>query len=142
MARDLRDRVKRAFPYLDGANGFTLVEDQYYPDHFGNEVVVLESSDLRLRFTKDRCDVSVEIGSWAETEQWYPLSDVVDIIVRRVGGGEQNGPYDFNFLGSWLGTHLHRVRDSFSGSQYKAMKESLGQLAQARVKDLFGRNSE
>jgi hypothetical protein len=142
MGRDLSERVKRAFPYLSGPNGFTVMEDQYYPDHFGNEVVVVESSNLRLRFTKDRGNVGAEIGSWAETEQWYPLSDVVDIVMRDSGGDEGKGPYDFDSLGSWLGRHLPRVLESLSGAQYKAMKESLERLAQARVKKLFERNIE
>jgi hypothetical protein len=76
---DLLQDVAPHFAPLLSKHGFTIVDEHYDREHFGNVLVVADSKDLRLRFTKDRGQRFVEIAA-AGTVSWIDLPDVLRTV--------------------------------------------------------------
>jgi hypothetical protein len=76
---DLLQDVAPHFAPLLSKHRFTIVDERYDRTHFGNILVVADSNDFRLRFTRDRGQILVEIAS-AGAANWTDLSDLLRAV--------------------------------------------------------------
>jgi hypothetical protein len=72
--------VYLVFDPLANKYGFKIVEETYYEKHFGDCIVDLESDKFRIRVTKDRSQIFIYIASLTESDKWYDLGIVLEII--------------------------------------------------------------
>lgn len=79
----LKQEVTEQLPWLFQDFGFQVVEDDFDPKSFGNSFVTLESSGLRVRFVRDRGQVSAEIASRSDPGMWWNCEHVCELIVGR-----------------------------------------------------------
>lgn len=59
-----------------GVNNAKLVHESYSPQNFGNAEAVYKLGNLHLRFTRDRGDDTVSIGSSSRPQHFYNIEDV------------------------------------------------------------------
>lgn len=61
--------------------GLLSVESSKYDDQaFGNAVVVLAGTNLRVRLLRDRGDVFAEAASALDPDNWYPLQRAIRAV--------------------------------------------------------------
>ena len=70
----LKPVLEERLPWLFDEFGFRVVSNEYYPEAFGNSVVMLQSGALRLRFTADRRQIFASLAPLPEPECWCGLA--------------------------------------------------------------------
>jgi hypothetical protein len=63
-------QVRERFSYLMDDFGFSVIHEEYYPQSFGNALVVLESKDCRIRVLLEKEQVLVDVGPLSAPEEW------------------------------------------------------------------------
>jgi len=84
------DQVKERFCYLVQDYGFSVIHEEYYPESYGNAIVVLQSKDCRVRVLLEREQVLVEVGPlWAPedwsshaSDLWFDLTDITAFLTQ------------------------------------------------------------
>jgi len=76
----LKHELTEQLPWLFQEFGLRIVEDDFDPKSFGNSLVVLESPCLRVRFIRDRGQVSAEVASCSDPGIWWNLEHVCELI--------------------------------------------------------------
>jgi hypothetical protein len=66
--------------------GFVAVYSDYSRKYFGNSWVIFKSSELRLRFTRDRSQVLVGVAHPADPDAWWDLWHVLDFLTGKPAG--------------------------------------------------------
>jgi hypothetical protein len=78
--------IKQHFGFL--FMGETKILHSDFPDHFDNFVVILEKPEFRIRFTRDRTSITMQIGTH-ETELgwsmdgWYELTGIIMYLTHN-----------------------------------------------------------
>lgn len=70
MSMTLSDEVRLNFASLVSEYGAKVVKEKVYPELFGNSLVILESSNMRFRFSSDRGETGVQIAPISSPENW------------------------------------------------------------------------
>ncbi len=80
------DHIKRYFGFLFEEESKIL--DSEFPDHFNNFVIIFERTEFRIRFTRDRLTIRMEIGThqavlgWS-SDGWYDLISIVMYLTQK-----------------------------------------------------------
>ena len=87
------DQVKQHFRFLIDDYQFSVIEERYYPDAFGDCLVLMQSRDCRVRVGLDRSVVFISVGSLAAADldspsSWFDLM----IVTAFVTQGSQQEP--------------------------------------------------
>jgi hypothetical protein len=74
------EHIKLPFRFLLN-KGFKVLHSEF-PNSFDNFIVVLETIDLRVRFTRDRGTIGIQVGShesgiYLAEDQWYGLIAII-----------------------------------------------------------------
>ena len=122
-------------PFLQD-RGFHKTDELYDPRNFGNELLVFESTGLRIRFVRDRGEVFVDVGPVFE-EKWYFLDDVLELLEGRAKL-PVTAPADLDDLSKRFEADFSQIESLFIGSNYADTKNKLESLRQIRAKEMFG----
>jgi len=68
-----------ARPLLASGN-FRITSERSDPKAFGNALIILDSSRLRLRFIVDRAESFAAVASPSRPEEWYDLKSVLKAL--------------------------------------------------------------
>src|SRR6266404_6870281 len=79
MQADLE--IVNQFSFLETERDFRCVRRTYDRAHFGNAIVEYESSNLRLRVTKDRSQFFCDFAAAKGSVEWFDQ----DIVFRDLG---------------------------------------------------------
>jgi len=135
MSSSFSNIVRTAFGKLISSYGFKIVEDQHDSSNFGNAVVVLDSSDFRIRLVKDRDQIFGEVASYSEPETWYGIDRLYEVINLKPIP-KQSGSIDD--IVAAIEKDLVRIEHSLHPMRFSATKkelERIGELAkQAMLK--------
>jgi hypothetical protein len=85
MTGPLVHELKVDYPWLFEM-GFAAVYADYSWRHFGNSEVILKSSELRLRFIRDRSQVFVGVAHPADPDAWWDLWHILDFLSGKPAG--------------------------------------------------------
>jgi hypothetical protein len=79
--------VKTGFQYLISDYGFSVTDERYDPQSFGNSLVEFRSKETAIRLVLDRGQVLVDLGpiSW-DPNSWCSLSSMMEVLAPE--GGE------------------------------------------------------
>lgn len=80
LSTPLSELVTEKLPWLFREFGFRVVSSGFEPAHFGDSHVILQSDTLRLRFTRDRGQVLIDVGVTSEPEHWWGLIALCEVI--------------------------------------------------------------
>src|SRR5579864_1517187 len=104
MGAWLMDQVLSSFGELLRNHGFVQTSELSDAKHFGNEMIVFESDELRLQFIKDRDEVSADVAPARECNEWFQLprllesfSDPVVVPFRVMSFREQASGLESNY---------------------------------------------
>jgi len=80
------ERVKTSFQYLVDDYGFSIANERYDPQSFGNSLVEFRSETTAIRLILDRSQVLVDLGpiSW-NPNSWFSLSSVMEFLAPEAG---------------------------------------------------------
>lgn len=131
--------IHRCFRYLFDAYGFTVTEEIQF-ESFGNWVVVLESTDCRIRLFQDRGELSLAVGpkwfppGW-QSGPWFDLP----VVIEYLTGGKSRWEYrggttreQLEYLGDTLRVHWEEIRRLFQGPNFQQKQHELRMVAQQR----------
>ncbi len=76
----LKQEVSAELPWLFQELGLQITESGFNPKSFGDSFVILASPALRVRFVRDRGQVSAEVASLSDPRTWWNLEHVCEII--------------------------------------------------------------
>lgn len=123
------------FPYLFKSPGYRIV-DSDVSESFGNALLILESGDLRLRFTRDKSQLLFEfqpIGG--PRSEWFSQGLLKGLLTGDRGGSEVLTPGWAEFLRDGLPTIESRLGDpDLRGETLDGLRHQ----ARIRAKELFG----
>ncbi len=75
------EQVKERFRYLIDDHGFSVVDERYDPEAFGNSLVDFQSSNTVIRVLLDRGQVLIDIGPCPRSpDYWFGLASVVEFL--------------------------------------------------------------
>ncbi len=139
--------IQKHWPYLFQQYGFSVIHQEYYPEHSGNALVVLQSRDERLRFIYERGQVFVDAGpltapeNWSSTtpHQWFDLVTLTAFLSNgqdhwQYGTGEVDA--QLQKLSAKFKPYADRIFDLFRPANFARTQTELAayadRLAQAR----------
>jgi len=75
------EQVKKQFWYLIEDYGFSVVDERYNPEAFGNSLVDFQSNSIVMRVLLDRGEVTVDFRPrTGPSNSWYDLGSVVEFL--------------------------------------------------------------
>ncbi len=132
----LKQEVAEHLPWLLEDYGLKIVEEAFDPLSFGNSLVVFESNDMRVRFIRERGQVTVEVASCSDPNTWWDLDHVCEII----SGHSTSSGSDLPVVASVL-RRTYETLVEYLGPNYVQTKRDLEQRAKKRQQDMMKRLS-
>ena len=104
------EEVRRQFDYLVKDYGFSVKQEFYAPEAFGNAVVELRSSEVGVRVLLDRGQVLVDIGPLSlPPESWFGLPSIVQFIASQAIDSEYIFPESWEDYDVMVSHQIERV---------------------------------
>jgi hypothetical protein len=116
--------------------GWLRFVDSRVDESFGGDAyVVLESTTLRLRFTRDRGQLLLSFQAIeGRASEWFSPGLLRSLLMGDRGGSEVLNEE----WAAFLGTSLDELERRLNGPQREATLQGLHQAAKSRAKELFG----
>jgi len=127
------DVVKSVFLSNARDLGFAIVGQQQ-SDRFGDALVILQSGDVRLRIVRDRLQLFADLGSAAETDNWFDSTIVMQALgltTKPVFGG-RDAQVVLPSIAAFLRAMWPELVAMFDRRNFAKSKEQLGKLEDAR----------
>jgi hypothetical protein len=131
--------IAALFSFLEEEHGFRRVRQMYAAAHFGNAIVEYESSNLRVRVTKDRSQFLCYFAT-PRAPEWFDQ----EVVFRELG---EDSAIDTLIAQSWsaaadvaksIRARLDRITELFSEARYPQSAARLAERQHERVRRLFG----
>lgn len=136
---DFERDVSEHFAFLSVTPPPRILDSRYDAEAFGNAVVVLAGDGLRVRVTRDRGQLLVDLSP-ADRYDW-----VDDQIVLQFVGGEAEAASitdgELRSLGpsaAAIRRHLSQIRAAFQPSEWPRTRAELTELQRQRARRHFG----
>jgi hypothetical protein len=114
---------------------FRFVDSRVDESFGGDAYVVLESTTLRLRFTRDRGQLLLSFQPIeGRASEWFSPGVLRSLLVGDRGGSEVLNEE----WAAFLVTSLDELERRLNGPQREATLQGLGLAAKSRAKELFG----
>jgi len=120
--------------FLYETNRFKFVDSLVAEESFGNALLVLSSSILKLRFVRDRSQLFLDFQSVQQKGEmhWHSIHTVRQLITgEKQRSAELNEDY-----AAFLREHLDEIERRFSKDRLKETLVALGELERIRAKEL------
>ncbi|GEK22875.1 hypothetical protein [Cellulomonas xylanilytica] len=121
--------------YLWATARYRITDSQVTRSNGGDAFLVMESTDLRLRFVQDRMQLSLELQSTLDAaHEWYSID-----LVRRLflGEPESSSLLDASYA-RFVGEHLDELDERFGPQRWLTTQGELQQIRAQRSKELWG----
>jgi hypothetical protein len=132
----LKQQVSEEIPWLFRELGLQITDNDFNPKSFGDSFVILESPALRVRFVRDRGQVSVEVASLADPRTWWHLEHVCEVI----SGQTAESGFELSAAADLLRRNFKALTD-YLGSKYNDTKQELERRAEIRKRAFLKRFS-
>ncbi len=126
MGNPFLRRVQSAFGSLITHYGFRVVADSYNADNFGNAMVILEASNIRVRVLTDRGDVFVDVAGRLSPNDWHMLQRALQAITGRKDPSE--GPLHLEEAAKLLDQNMALLDEGFTSECFANTKRRLDKL--------------
>jgi hypothetical protein len=113
--------------------GFAIVGQQQ-SDSFGDALVILQSGDVRLRIVRDRLQLFADLGSAAETDNWFDSTFVMQALgltTKPVFGGT-DAHVVLPSMAAFLRAMWPELVTMFDRRNFATSKKQLGKLEDVR----------
>jgi hypothetical protein len=112
--------------------GFQVQEDVSDLDHFGDSIIVLTSSHLRIRIVRDMGQVFADIASLLQPDVWWQLGDVLSVAIGDLVHCLPTPPELANVAKAILANHK-AIEYAFSDNRYEVTRRGLETIIADRV---------
>ena len=128
-----------AFMFLAPPDGPSVVRSDHEPDHFGNAVAELLSPSLRVRVTRDRGQIFVDLapafnGEWFDVDTVLCLVHADDEAQALIRGGQDS----VGQVAAAIHRYFSEIVAAFGHENYDSSARRMTQLMQQRSKRRFG----
>ncbi len=123
------DDVTRAFRRLV-QSGATM-ESRLTGPYFDDASIVLSTAAFRLRATRDRGLVAIELAGRDRPEEWYPLEWVIAAVMKMAPASP--GSVGLEEGASLVQVHSQAISERMTGSQAGETVELFNQFAEERL---------
>lgn len=132
----LKQEVTEQLPWLFQDLGCRIVEDSFDAQSFGNSFVTLDSPGLRVRFVRDRGQVSAELAALSDPATWWNLEHVCELI----SGRSVEPGFELAAVAALLRNNFSTLAD-YLGPKLPETKRELEQRAEERKQAFLRRLS-
>ena len=99
-----------------------------------NEAIVVENGELRLRFVRDRDQISLELQSLSmQTKEWFSI----DVIRQLITGEVLDKSILDNELNNFVENNLKKITNAFKRENLPETLSTLHEFEMARAKRIF-----
>ena len=127
----LLDQLRTDALWLFEDRGFKVIGESYEPKAFGNCVVVLQSGQIKIRFSSDRGQIFAELESLVAPKEWW---DVI-FLLEAIRGTIPQPTFDLQEVGSLLRENFTDLIESL-GPNWAQTRQVLQRRRQERLEAL------
>jgi hypothetical protein len=133
LSTPLKQQLVESCPWLFEELGFVILYDDYDPKNFGDSIVILKSSSLRLRFVRDRGQVVAYVRSAADPdpEKWWS----VGCVLEAINGKLPESSFELVVVATHLRGNLPALIEAM-GPRYWETRSELERRAAERLREL------
>ncbi len=106
--------IAPSFLFLMDKN-FEQISCNYDPESFGNALLIVRGANFSLKFTRDRSDLTVDIGD--SLKGWFKLEDVLEFIDPSIQENNLEKSFDILELSFFLKKNWKEVEKIFLDPQ-------------------------
>ncbi|MGA8734591.1 MAG: hypothetical protein WB558_11790 [Terriglobales bacterium] len=124
--------IQRCVPFLFGEMGGRIVPNEgvEFPPPFDYAVITIDASGLRLRFTRGRDHLAVQIAPKVSPNSWHELSTVLSAL--EVPGIQRGSISELAQADRLLQLHMKEITDALAEDQYPHLR--------AQLQEIYGRD--
>ncbi len=132
--------VLAAFAFLASGTGSRLMYSESDPAAFGNAQMGVEYEEIRLRVTRDRDQIFVELSPRAVVADWFDEDVVVELVAGREAAArlEANTARPLTEAASAIQVNLPAILERFRAVTWPGTRTALKALQNERAQRLFG----
>jgi hypothetical protein len=133
------ESVRRQMKFLFERFGATTISNDYFPDAFGNAILIVETKTLRLRVVRDRDEVRVDVAPSGNPTDW------VDSAFALAAIEAESANYSFSLdraitsIARHLDPKFEALQDAFTPDRYPDTREKIMQIAELERAKAVGR---
>jgi hypothetical protein len=125
---ELAADIQRCLPFLFGEMGGRIVRNEgvEFPPPFDYAVITIDASELRLRFTRGRDHLAVQIAPKVSPNSWHELSTILSVL--EVPGIQRGSISGLAEAGRLLHLYMREMTDAFSEGRYSHLRAQLQEI--------------
>ena len=110
--------------------GASIVSNEYFPNAFGNAILVIRTQMLQLRVVRDRDEVRVDVAPVNDPTDW------VDIAFALAAIDSDSGDYRFSLdrtitsIARHLDPKFDSLQHAFAPDRYSSIKKKILQISE------------
>ena len=138
-AAEYLEAVRSAFGRLAADGRMSVVEYHYDAKHFGNAVLVLESTRLRIQIVRDRDQNLISVGP-PGVREGHDLDSVLELLGQATAlpDGRFMAEASLPELAGIVAQHRRAIEDLFLPERASESAARLEEIRRQRAKRLFG----
>jgi hypothetical protein len=122
--------VRKYFDYLTDKFEFSITEERFYPESFGDAIVVFQSPTSFLTVTRERGDVLLEMGPMPNPgKKAYNLGEIIEFLA----------PDEWKGLKVFVFPDLPEKPEDSTEIQVRHLSSLVGQYAEPILRGNFSR---
>jgi hypothetical protein len=120
--------IESCLPFLFGEMGGRIVPNEgvEFPPPFDYAVITIDASELRLRFTRGRDHLAVQIAPKVSPNSWHELSTILSTL--EISGIQRGSISGLQQAGNLLLLHMTELAHAFSEGQYPNLRVRLQEV--------------
>lgn len=132
-------QVEPFFSYLLDDPTFLKTEEIYKPEHFGDALLIFQSSELAVRFVRDKGQVFVDIGGVRDGDDWHNLQNVLQFLKGDESHSIESAAWDLAEMGSELKANYDKVRELFKADNDTSIRTGLEVFEKRKSQEIIDR---
>jgi hypothetical protein len=120
--------VRRSVPFLFTEMSGRIVssDDIEFPPPFDYAVITVETSSLRVRFTRGREHLAVQLAPKLSPNSWHELSTMLGVL--EIPGVQRGSISDLAQVDRLLRVHVREITHAFADDKYPALRAQLQEI--------------
>jgi hypothetical protein len=136
LAEEFKKYIMKQAPFLFSGTQFRIIELEYYPEHFGNALMLIEDEEIRIHFVRDKDQVFIDFQAPTMRDprkNWYHINIVKQLITGKIETSCEIVTRNIEFLRD----NLEKIKEAFSASQLEDTVAKLKELQHEQSKRMF-----
>jgi hypothetical protein len=110
--------------------GASVVSNHYFPNAFGNAIVVIRTQKLKLRVVRDKDEVRVDIAPLDEPEEWVDCAFALAAIESVAGNYRFSLDRAITSIARHLDPQFDLLQEAFAPDLYSFTKQKIAEISE------------